>query len=116
MLGNSAAVPVIHEGLKSSWGVAQAKHHDVWLVEATSCFEGRLVCICFLHVNVIVSLLHIELCVESCSPQITDEVTDEGQQVLVADSVAVNGLIVLYGLQLFILFFNKEERRGVRGH
>ena len=109
MFGDSLVVSVVHEGLEGGWGVAKAKHHDAWLVEATPCFEGRLVCIFFLHANVIVSLPHVELCVELRPPQITDEVTDEGKWVLVLDSVAVNRSIVLYGSQLSVFLFNKKE-------
>ena len=61
MFGNGVVVPIIHEALEGGWGVAEAEHHDLRLVEASSCFKGCLMRVCLFDLNVIVPLAHIKL-------------------------------------------------------
>ena len=75
--GYGSAVSVVHERLKRGGRVAEAKHHNTRLVETSARLECRLVSVGLLDPDVIVSLPHVELGVESCAAQIANEVTDE---------------------------------------
>ena len=78
VFGDHLPVYIIHEGLEGGWRVAKAKHHDLGLVEATTGFECGFVGIGLLDANIIVSLSYIELSVQACAPEVSDEVADEG--------------------------------------
>ena len=57
---------VIHHVLKSGWGVAQAKIHDHWFVEAVLGFEHCFVLIAVFDVYIIEPSFHIKLGEDKC--------------------------------------------------
>jgi len=44
-----------------------------------------------------------------CVAEVTNEVCDEGERVLIANGNGIDLLVVLYRSQFAILFVNKEE-------
>ena len=59
--------------------------------------------------DVVVSPPNVEFCIDICAAEVGNEVRNEGQRVLVADSMVVNPAIVLYRTQLPVLLFDKEK-------
>ena len=61
VFGNSSAVSVVHKGLESGGRIAEAEHHDSWLVEAAACFKRRFMGIGLFEAYIVVTLSDVEL-------------------------------------------------------
>ena len=62
-----------------------------------------------LDMDVVVSPLYIQLCVDCGSPQVSDQCGDERERVLVAHHPLINIPVILYWPLSPVLFLNKEE-------
>ena len=60
VFGNHESVYIIHESLEGGRRVAEAKHHDPWLMKASLGLKCGFVSIGLLDMDVVVSLSYVE--------------------------------------------------------
>ena len=77
--------------------------------------EGGFPLVAFLDSNIVISPAYIKLGKDFGVFKFVNEVGNQGEGVCVSDSVAIEILVVLARSEASILFFDKEERRGLGG-
>ena len=70
---------VVHHGLECCWGVAEAKEHDEWFIQSAIRLEGCLVFVSLFDANIVETPLQVELSEVISSPQLVQNVQNEGQ-------------------------------------
>src|SRR6266702_1121598 len=96
MLEDSVAIDEVHHRLKGRWRIGKSEIHDRRFKEAVSGFECRLGLISFADAYVIVSPADVELCINVCVAEVSDEIRDQGKRVLISDREGVNFPVILY--------------------
>src|SRR5258708_20115773 len=99
----------IHHHLEGRWRIGKPKEHDHWFEES---FRGQECCFGFIpwfDAYVVIPPSNVEFCEESASAQAVDRLGNEGGDVVVPFGPFIYWTIVLDGLELPVLFFDKEE-------
>jgi hypothetical protein len=74
-----------------------------------SCFECSLVFVPFLYAYIVISLADVEFGEYDSSTEVTNEVPDEQERILVTNRPGIDLPVILYWSQLAVLLFNEEE-------
>ena len=101
--------------LKSGGGIGHAEEHDSGFIESSVGDEGSFPLVAFLNLDIVISSSYVKLGEDLGVFKFVDEVGDQGEGVCISDSMAVEVLVILAGLEASILFLNEEERGSLGG-
>ncbi|KAG5338852.1 hypothetical protein C0989_005822, partial [Termitomyces sp. Mn162] len=87
---------VVHHGLEGGQAVGETKEHNEQLEQSPVGLEGSLPLIFFLNVHVVVTPPDIQFSEVSHTPEVVDELGDEGERVTVLHHHSIEYPIVLY--------------------
>ena len=87
----------IHHRLEGRQRVTKAEKHHHWFPQPVLHLECCFVLVAFLNLYIIISPADIEFCENVCSCEAGRKVSNEGQGVLVFNSVGIEVTVVLYG-------------------
>ena len=96
-------------------GVGHAEEHDSGFVKSSVGDEGGFPLVAFFYLDIVISPLHIKLGEDLGVFKFVDEVGDQGEGICISNSMAVEISVILARSEASILFFDKEERRGLGG-
>ena len=113
--GNHVMKGAIHKSLECCWGVDKAKEHDSWFKKAFMGDKDGFPLVAIFDADVVIPLLDIKFSKEFGVFELVDEVGDKGKGIGIANSVFIQVMIVLAGVESSILLFDKEERRCLKG-
>ncbi|KAG5336895.1 hypothetical protein C0989_011634 [Termitomyces sp. Mn162] len=111
-LHNEVPEDVVHHSLEGGWAVGETKEHVEWLEQFPVGPEGHLPLISFLNVHIVVTPPDVQFSEVSCTPEVVDELGDEGKGVTVLECHVIEYLVVLYQSEGAILLFNEEDWRS----
>ncbi|SRR6266702_1410610 len=114
MLEDNVVIDVVHHGLERCWRVGESEIHDCRFKKSVSRFKCRFWFISLTDAHIIVAPSDVEFGVYMCITEVSDEVCNEREGVLVSDGNGVDLSVVLYWAHFAILFADKEEGRCVR--
>ena len=109
MFEDDVAVDVVHHGLKSCWQVGESKVHYSRFKKTVSGFEHRFLFISFMNAHVIVSPSNVKFGVYVRVAQISDEIGNQQEWVLVSNCDGVDLPVILYQSHFSVLFVNEEK-------
>ncbi|KAG5340928.1 hypothetical protein C0989_012551 [Termitomyces sp. Mn162] len=103
---------VIHHGLKGGGAIGKSEEHNEWFKQAPASLEGSLPLVSFLDAHIVVTPLDIQFSEVLCTPEVVDELEDEGEGVMVLHCYGVENLVVLDQSEQAILLLDEEDWRG----
>src|SRR6266702_286420 len=109
MLEDDVVVDVVHHGLEGRWRVCKSEIHNRGFEKTVSGFQCCFLLVTFVDAHIVIPPSDVELCINVCIAEVANEICDERKGVLISNREGVNLSIVLYGLQLAILFLDKEK-------
>ena len=99
---------VVHELLKGSRRVGEAKKHHGWFKKSFMGDESSFPLVSILDVDIVISPANIKLGKDLYSLEFINKVGDKRKGVHIMDCVFIDIAIVLTGVETAILLFNKE--------
>jgi hypothetical protein len=99
----------VHHCLEGGRGISEAKEHDQWFKESPVGFECGLPFIAFFHPDIVVSPSNIKLGEPLFSNKLTNEFFNERKGIIIAYSVVIKYMIVLYWACLGTFLSNEEK-------
>src|ERR1700677_2121549 len=109
MFCDDVLVNLVHHRLECGGRVAKAKKHDGGLEKPITCFEGRLVFVTLFDTDVIITPTYVQFGEYGRAPKVGEEVRNEGEGILVANSMLVKTSVVLYRSQLSVFLFAEKD-------
>ncbi len=113
MFENDILVDIVHHGLEHRWRVGESEIHDCGFEKSVSGFKRCFLLVSFTDPHVIISPSDVKLRVYVGVTEVSNEVCDQGERVLIVDRDRVDFSIILHWSHFSILFVNKEEGRCV---
>src|SRR6266702_4928106 len=113
MFENDILVDIVHHGLEHRWRVGESEIHDCWFEKSVSGLKRCCLLVSFTDPHVIISPSDVKLRVYVGVTEVSNEVCDQGERVLIVDRDRVDFSIILHWSHFSILFVNKEEGRCV---
>ena len=98
--------------LEDGRGVGETKEHDCRFKEAFVGDQGSLPLVSVFDMNIVISPLYIKFG-ENPDISFINEIGDKGKGIGVVNGVFIEVLIVLAGVEVSILLFDKEEGVGL---
>ncbi|KAG5350705.1 hypothetical protein C0989_009606 [Termitomyces sp. Mn162] len=103
---------VVYHGLEGGRAIGESKEHNEQLKQSPVGPEGSLPLISLLNVHIIVTPPDIQLSEVLHTPEVVDELRDEGKRITVLHHHGIEYLVVLDQLEGAILLFDKEDQRS----
>ncbi len=110
MFENDIVIDVVHHGLEGCWQVRESKIHDRGLEKSVSGFKRCFLLISLADANIVVPPSDVEFCIYMCVAEVTNEVCDKREGVLIPNCEGVDLSVVLYRSHFAILFLDEEKR------
>ena len=82
---------VIHEALKSGWGITETKWHDQEFIMAFMSSESSLWNVYFFHANLVIAQAKVELSKELSPIQFIQQIIDNQDGKFIFDSQLIKG-------------------------
>ncbi len=109
MLENDVVINVVHHGLEGRWRIGESEVHNRRFEKSISGFKCCFLLVPFADAYVVVPPSDVKLCVNMCVAEIADEICDQGERILISNGNGIDFAIILYWLQLAVLFADEEE-------
>ncbi|KAG5337720.1 hypothetical protein C0989_009014 [Termitomyces sp. Mn162] len=94
-LHNEVPEDVIHHGLEGGGAVGESKEHNEWLEQSLVGLEGGLPLVSLLDMHIVVAPPDIQFSEVLHTPEVVDELGDEGEGVAILYCYGIENLIIL---------------------
>ncbi|KAG5333671.1 hypothetical protein C0989_005038 [Termitomyces sp. Mn162] len=103
---------VIHHGLNGGGAIGESKEHHKQLKQSSVGSKGGLLLVSFLDVHIVVTLLDIQFSEVLCTPEVVDELGNEGEGVMVLHCYGIENPVVLDQSEQAILLLDEEDHES----
>ncbi|KAG5735534.1 hypothetical protein E4T56_gene11016 [Termitomyces sp. T112] len=103
---------VVHYGLEGGRAINESEEHNKQLKQSLVSLEGSLPLISLLNAHIVVTPLDVQLSEVLHTPEVVDELGDDGERVMVLHCHGVEYPVVLDQLKGAILLFDEENQRS----
>ncbi|KAG5351689.1 hypothetical protein C0989_005244 [Termitomyces sp. Mn162] len=103
VFGNKFLEDIVHHCLKGGWAIGESKEHNERFKQSPVGLEGNLPLISLLDAHVVVAPPDIQFGEVPCTPEVVDELRDEGEGVAVLHSHGIENPVE-YASKLLSVF------------
>ena len=106
---------IVHEALKSCWGVGEAKWHNLSFKGSIVYVESSFSFVSFSNMNKMVSVSEVEDCIDSSFSGSLKKVGNQQKRIVILFHDLIETLVIDTKMKGSIFLVNEEDRCAVRG-
>src|SRR3979490_1509776 len=103
---------IVHHCLERSWTIGQTEEHHQRLIQPSVCPKCCLPLVSILNPNIVVPPSDIQLREVLSSPEMINQLWNEGEWIPIFDGHGIQPSVVLHEPKQTFLLFDEEDRRS----